>query len=67
MTAITYVIAAKQIVLDPNTASVLTVNVKRPATRNQTCKFLKNIYIKYVPWVLFKAHILLTCFRRSYE
>ena len=34
MTAITYVIAAKQIVLDPNTASVLIVNVKRLATRN---------------------------------
>ena len=67
MTAITYVIAVKQIVLDPNTASVLTVNVKRLTTPNWTCKFPKNLYIKYVPWVLFKAHILLTCFRRSYE
>ena len=48
MTAITYVIAVKQIVLDPNTASVLTVNVKRLTTPNWTCKFLKNLYIKYI-------------------
>jgi hypothetical protein len=34
MTAIMYAIVAEQIVPDPNTASVLTVNVKRPATRN---------------------------------
>ena len=34
MTAIMYAIVAEQIVPDPNTASVLTVYVKRPATRN---------------------------------
>ena len=67
MTVITYVIAAKQIALDLNTASVLIVGAKIQTTPNWTCKFLKNLYIKYMPWVLFKAHILLTCFRRSYE